>query len=117
MECEVVNFFGHNGNELPRIIPELHIGTQQINMEHVEFLQRAVYLGIDGSPFEEHGLGFLKAVLKEATNLEVLILDHWGEEGEWEVKFFNEFCAILPSCQAFLSRFHLLKVFSSNSMR
>ena len=100
MECEVVNFFGHNSDELPRIIPELYIVTQQINMEHVEFMK--LYI-IDGSPFEEHGLRFLKAVLKEATNLEVFILDHWSEEGEWEVKFFDEFCAILPSFQAFFS--------------
>ena len=61
--------------------------------------------------------GAWSAVLKETTNLEVLILDHWGEEGEQEVNFFDEFCAILPSCQAFLSHFHLLKVFSLNSMR
>ena len=102
-EYEVVNFFG----SFPRIIPELHIGiTKEINPDNV-------YLGIDGSPFDEQGLEFLKEILKEATNLEVLILDHWGEEGEWEIKFFDEFCAVLSSCQAFLSHYRLLKVFSS----
>ena len=102
-----MNFFG----SLPRIIPELHIGAEEIYPDNVYFLQNAVYVGIDGSPFDEQGLEFLKAVLK-VTNLEVLILDHWGEEGEWEVKFFNEFCAVLSSCQAFLSHFWLLKIFS-----
>ena len=110
---EVVNMFGHD-DELPRIIPELtYSGQIHLDLEWVYFLQNAVYLAIDGSPFEEQGLKFLKAVLEEAINLEVLILDHWGEEGEREVKFFDEFCALLSSCPEFLSHFQLLKIFSS----
>ena len=76
-----------------------------IDLDDVYFLQSAVYVGIKGYPFEEQGFEFHKAVLKEATNLEVLILDHWGEEDEWETKFFDKFCTYLSSCRAFLSNF------------
>ena len=107
---EVVNCFSRSKGEFPRIFPEFLLNN--INLDHVYFLRNAEYMGINGNPFEEQGLEFLKAVLKEATNLEVLLLDHWGDDDEWEVKFFDEFCAFLPSCQTFLSNFRLLKILS-----
>ena len=51
-----------------------------------------------------------------ATNyLEVLLLDHFSDDSEeWEpVEFYDKFCTFLCSCQTFLSRFRLLKIFSS----
>ena len=62
--------------------------------------------------FDKKGIKFLKATLQVATNLEVLLLDHWAEIDEWEVEFFDEFCGYLSSCQAFLSNFRFVKIFS-----
>ena len=108
---EVVNCFSHSKGEFPRIFPEVQLYS--INLDNVYFLRNAVCLGINGpSVFHEQGIEFLKAVLKVATNLEVLLLDHWGDEDEWEVEFFDEFCAYLSSCQVFLSNFRLVKIFS-----
>ena len=107
---EVMNCFSRTKGEFPKIFPEFFL--DDINLDHVFFLRNAVYLGINGRPFEERGLEFIKAVLKEATNLEVLLLDHWGEEDEWEVEFFDEFCSFLSSCQAFMSNFRLFKILS-----
>ena len=108
---EVVNCFIHSKGEFPRIFPEVPLYS--INLDSVYFLRNAVCLGINGpSVFHEKGIKFVKAVLKVATNLEVLLLDHWGDEDEWEVEFFDEFCAYLSSCQAFLSNFRLVKIFS-----
>ena len=107
---EVVNCFSRSKGEFPRIFPEF--SCYRIKLDYVYFLRNAVYLGMNDSVFDEQGLEFLKAVLKAATNLEVLLLDHWGGEDEYEVKFFNEFCAYLSSCQAFLSNFRLVKIFS-----
>ena len=108
---EVVNCFSHSKGEFPRIFPE--VSLYNINLDDVFFLRNAIYLGINGrSVFHEQGNEFLKAVLQVATNLEVLLLDHWGDEGEWEVEFFDKFCASLSSCQAFLSNFRLVKIFS-----
>ena len=49
-----------------------------------------------------------------ATNLEVLLLDHFTDDSEeWEPdEFYDKFCTFF-SCQTFLSRFRLLKIFSS----
>ena len=108
---EVVNCFSHSKGKFPRIFPEVPL--YNVNLDDVFFLHNAVYLGINGpSVFREQGFEFLKAVLQVATNLEVLLLDHWGDEGEWEVEFFDKFCASLSSCQAFLSNFRLVKIFS-----
>ena len=68
-----------------------------------------MYVGIKGYPLAE-GFKFLKAAIKEATNLEVLLLDHWGEDDEWEVKCFDGFCAYLSTCQTFLSNFRFFKM-------
>ena len=83
------------------------------NLDHVYcFLQKAVYMGIDGNPFHEWSLEFIKAVLREATSLDILLLDHWGHEETPETKCFDEFCAYLATCQIFLSNFRLLNIFS-----
>ena len=109
---EVVNCFSHSKGEFPRIFPEVRLDS--FNFDNVYFLQNAVYLGINGfSVFYEQDLELLKATLQVATNLEVLLLDHWGYEGEWEVEFLDKFCAYLSSCQDFLSKFRLVKIFSS----
>ena len=109
---EVVNCFSHSKGEFPRIFPEVRLDN--FNFDNVYFLQNAVYLGINGfSVFYEQDLELLKATLQVATNLEVLLLDHWGYEGEWEVEFLDKFCAYLSSCQGFLSKFRLVKIFSS----
>ena len=109
---EVMNCFSRTKGEFPRIFPEFLLND--VNLDHVFFLRNAVCLGIySGHPFEKRGLEFLKAVLKEATNLEVLLLDHWGEEDEWEIEFFDEFCAVLSSCRTFLSNFRLLRILCS----
>ena len=108
---EVVNCFSHSKGEFPRLFPELVL-LRNINLDNVYFLQNAVYLGLTGFVFDEHGFEFLKAVLQVATNLEVLLLCHWGDEDEWEVEFFDKFCAFLSTRQAFLSNFRWVKIFS-----
>lgn len=109
---EVVHCFSSSGVEFPKIFPV--VGTsEEMNPEYVYFLRNAIYLGIDDAPFELNAVKFIQAVIEEATNLEVLILDHWGDKGEREVKIFDEFCAFLSTCKAFLSNFRFLKIFSS----
>ncbi len=104
---EVVNCFSHSKEELPRIFPEIEIlNINGISLDHVYILRNAVYVGIQGYPLSE-GLEFLKAILQEATNLEVLLLDHWGEDNKWEMKFLDEICAYLSSCWIFLYNFYL----------
>ena len=105
---EVVNCFSHDKGEFPRIFPEIEIMTG-IRLDNAFFLRDAVYVGIKGYPLAE-GFKFLKAAIKEATNLEVLLLDHWGEDDEWEVKCFDGFCAYLSTCQTFLSNFRFFKM-------
>ena len=109
---EVVNCFSHDRGEFPRFFPEF-VTMNHINLDHVYFLRNAVYLAISSTNFDEQCLEFLKAVLKEATNLEILLWDHWGEDFEWEMEFLEEFCTYLPSCQSFLSNFQLLKILST----
>ena len=107
---EVVNCFSCGKGEFPRIFPEFSVN--RIKLDDVYFLRNAVYLGMNADVFDKKGIEFLKATLQVATNLEVLLLDHWGDEDEWEVEFFDKFCASLSSCQAFLSNFRLVKIFS-----
>ncbi len=109
---EVVHCFSSSG-EFPRIFPVIQT-TEEMNLDHVHFLCNAVYLAINGSPFETNAVEFLEAVLKEASNLEILILDHLGDEGKKEVKFYDDFCVLLSTCQAFLSNFQLHKIFRSS---
>ena len=106
---EVVNCFSHSKGEFPRLFPELEL--LHINLDNVYFLRNAVYLGLTGFVFDKQGFEFLKAVLQVATNLEVLLLGHWGDEDEWEVEFFDKFCASLSTSQAFLSNFRWVKIF------
>ena len=89
---EIVNCFSHSKGEFPRIFPEIFMN--RIKLDNVYFLRNAVYLGMNCNGFDKQsGLEFLKATLQMATNLEVLLLDHWGYEGEWEVEFLDKFCA------------------------
>ena len=88
---EVVNCFSHNKGEFPRIFSEVPLSN--FNFDNVYFLQNAVYLAMNDDIFVKQSFEFLKAILQVATNLEVLLLDHWGEEDEWEVEFFDKFCA------------------------
>ena len=104
---EVVNCFSRSKGEFPRLFPELEL--LHINLDNVYFLGNAVYLGLTGYVFDEQGFEFLKAVLQVATNLEVLLLRHWGVEYEWEV--VDKFCASLSTSQAFLSNFRWVKIF------
>ena len=111
---EVVNCFSHNRGEFPRFFPEF-VTMSPINLDHVYFLRNATYLAISSSNFDEQLGEFLKAVLKEVTNLEVLVWDHWDDE--WEMEFLDEFCTYLPSCQSLLSNFRLLKILSTMDSR
>ena len=108
---EVVNCFSHGKNEFPKIFPEIEI-LNDIHLDHVYFLRDAVYVGIKGHLLDE-GLEFLKAAIKEATKLEVLLLDHWYDNDQWETRFLDDFCCFLSSCQISLSNFQVFKVLSS----
>ena len=63
---EVENCFNRYSRKggFPRIFPEYAL-LNNVNLDHIYFLRNAVYLGIVSSPFDEEGLEFLKAVLKE----------------------------------------------------
>ena len=65
---------------------------------------RSMCISLKGYPLGE-GQEFLKAVVKEASNLQVLILHHWGDDDKWEVKFLDDFCTYLSSCQTFCLTF------------
>lgn len=107
---EVVNCFSHDKGEFPRIFPEFEI-INDIHLDLVFFLRNAECVFIKGYPLGK-GQKFLKAVVKEATNLQVLILHHWGEDDEWEVKFLDDFCTYLSSCPTFLSNLRVFTIFS-----
>ena len=47
----------------------------------------------------------------------MLLLDHWGGEDEWEIEFFDKFCAYLSTSKAFLSNFRWVKLFSCVDLR
>ena len=53
-------------------------------------------LVLRGHIFTEQGLNFVKAIIKEATQLEVLLLDDWGDDDVWEKEFCNDFVALIP---------------------
>ena len=72
---EVVNCFSHSKSEFPKIFPEMEI-LNDIHLDHVYFLRDTVYVSIKSHLLDE-GLEFLKAAIKEATKLEVLLLDRW----------------------------------------
>ena len=107
---EVVNCFSRSKGEFPRLFPEFVL-LHNINLDNVYFLRNAVHLGLTGYVFDKQGFEFLKAILQVATNLEVLLLYYWGDEGNWEIEFFDKFCAFLSTRQAFLSNFRWVKIF------
>ena len=115
---EVMQCFGKGGGELPKIFPEIEVYN---DIEHdyaaivPYYLHNAVSIGVRGHIFTAQGLEFLKAIVKEVMHLEVLILDNWGTEGEWETEYFDEFCTFLCSYPKFFSNFHLFKILSSMS--
>jgi hypothetical protein len=115
-ENEVVNCFSSNG-EFPRIFPEISGVSVAIDPDIVYLFRNALYLAIEGHPLDKFTIEFLQAVLMEAVNLEVLILDNWPDHDnhEREEKVFDELCALLSCSQTFLSNFRLFKIFSSNS--
>ncbi len=115
-ENEVMNCFSSNG-EFPRIFPEISGVSVAIDPDLVYLFRNALYLAIEGHPLDKFTIEFLQAVLMEAVNLEVLILDNWRghDNHEWEEKVFDEFCALLSCSQTFLSNFRLFKICSSNS--
>ena len=110
---DVVSCFGKGKGELPKLFVEIAI-FDDVDLDYVQFLREAVYLATQGYPLEEQGLEFLKAVIKEATNLEVLILDHWGEDDGW--LSLDDFCTFLSSQPAFLSKFRQLTIHSMISL-
>ena len=115
---EVMKCFSRELSELPRVFPQIEVYN---DVEHDYaaivpcYLRSAVYIGATGHLFTQQGLDFLKAIIKEATQLEVLILDNWGREGTWETEFFDEFIAYLCSYPKFFSNLRLFKILSSMS--
>jgi hypothetical protein len=63
-------------------------------------------IGVTGHLFTQ-GLDLLKAIVKEATQLEVLTLDNWGSKRIWETEFFDEFVAYLCSYPKFFFKLEL----------
>ena len=114
---EVMKCFSKEG-ELPKIFSEIEV-YDDVEHDYAAiaplYLQNAVYIGVKGHVFTQQGLDFLKTVLKEATQLEVLMIDSWGMEGIWETEFFDEFIAYICSFPKFFSNFRLFKLFSSMS--
>ena len=114
---EVMNCFSREG-VLPKIFPQIEVYN---DVEHDYaaivpcYLRSAVYIGVVGHLFTQQGLDFLKAIIKEATQLEVLMLDNWGREGTWETEFFDDFIAYLCSYPKFFSNLQLFKILSSMS--
>ena len=104
--------FDKGKGRLPKIFVEIAI-LRDANLDYVHFLCEVVYLGTQCFPFEEQGLEFLKAVIKVAPNLEVLIVDHWGENDEW--LSLDDFCTFLSSHPTFLSKFRRLAIHSTIS--
>ena len=114
---EVMKLFSRDG-ALPTIFPQIEV-YNDVDHDYAAivpiYLCNAVYIGVKGHVFTEQGLDFLKAIIKEATRLEVLMLDDWGIDGEWETEFFNDFIAYLCSYPRFFSNFRLFKVLCSMS--
>ena len=109
---EVVRCFGRHKGELPKIFVTIGI-LHNPNLEYVHFLYEVVYVSFQGYPLENQGLEFVKAVIKEAANLEMFILDQWGEDDD--LLSLDEFCNFLSSQISFLSKFRQLKIHCSIS--
>jgi hypothetical protein len=112
---EVMTCFSREG-ELPRVFPKIEIFSD-VERDYAAivpcYLRSAVYIGVKGHIFTEQGLDFVKAIIKEATQLEVLLLDDWGEDDVWEKEFCNDFIAFLCSYPRFFSNFRLFKILCS----
>ena len=108
---EVVSYFGKDREELPTIFPYT-VMYNSVKMDLVHFLRDVVYVGIQGRQFEEKGLEFLKALIKEATHLEVLMLGGGFDEEE-DCECLDEFFTYLSSHPTFLSNFRILKILNS----
>ena len=108
---EVVRYFGRGRDELPTIFSQIEM-FNDVKLDHVHFLRNVVYLGIQGQPFEEKGLDFLKAVIREAAHLEVLMLGG-GFDDEEDCESLDEFCMFLSCHPTFLSNFRILKILNS----
>ena len=104
--------FGKGKGQLPKIFAEIAIFSDA-NLDYVHFLHEVVYLGTESFPLKEQGLEFLKAVINKASNLEVLFVDHWGENDEW--LSLDDFCTFLSSQPTFLSKFRWLTIHSTIS--
>ena len=115
MVPEVMKCFSKQG-ELPRVFPKIEIFSD-VERDYAAiipyYLRSAVYVGIKGHIFTEQGLNFVKAIIKEATQLEVLLLDDWGEDDVWEKEFCNDFIAFLCSYPRFFSNFRMFKILCS----
>ena len=108
----MVSCFGKGKGQLPKIFAEIAIFSDA-NLDYVHFLHEVVYLGTESFPLKEQGLEFLKAVINKASNLEVLFVDHWGENDEW--LSLDDFCTFLSSQPTFLSKFRWLTIHSTIS--
>ena len=110
---DVLTCFSKNKGELPKIISDISI-FRNPNQGYAHFLRDVVFLNINGLPSDKQGLKFLKAVISEATNLEMLILDQWGEDDDWQS--LDDLCDLLSSQPTFLSKFRQLTIHSSISL-
>ena len=108
---EVIRHFGRGKNELPTVFSRIEM-FDDVKLDHVHFLRNVSYLGLQGRPFEDKGLEFLKAVIREATHLEVLMLGG-GLDEEEDCECLDEFCMFLSCHPTFLSNFRILKVLNS----
>ena len=106
---EVVKYFGRHKGELPKIFATIEISNYP-NLEYVHFLYKVVCVNFQGFPLKKRGLKFVKAVIEGAANLEMLILDQWGEDDD--CLCLNEFCNFLSSQTSFLSNFRQLTIHS-----
>ena len=101
---ELVNCFK---GELPTVLAEIFI-YRDVELDYTHFLKEVVYMGVHGLTFEAQ---FIKAVIQEATQLEVLILEGFYDEDEPVP--LDEFCTYISAHPTFWSRFQLLKVLSA----
>lgn len=108
---EVMECFSREG-ELPKIFTEIEV-YDDVEHDYAAiaplYLRSAVYIGVKGHVFTQQGLDFLKAVLKEAKQLEVLMINDWGTEGVWETEFFDEFIAYLCSFPRFFLQLSIVQ--------
>lgn len=104
---EVTKCFSKEG-VLPKIFPQIEV-YNNVGYDYAAivryYLHNAVYVGVKGHLFTAQDLKLLKTIIKEATQLEVLILDNWGMQGMQETEFFNEFITYLCSYPKIFSNF------------